>query len=291
MAKWEEYNKTRWVNNQTPINESNMNNIEQGIEDNRDNTLDLKVIAESLLSAFNNKLTLTFDKYSHMLTFKAGDSETSSIILAQASAQIFTDEAEVEELYSFLHQVAYSYSIYWNILRYTQEADKLQNIKLLGNGDKVIDSAYMIFDRISLARYKSASIPIDTLLPSTTGQTQRPLYSVGFYNEMNEMQSVIVCNGLEAINVPNWAVSIAVCCLMSEQDSVAISTQEEYFEDYTVYKMKNSLNAGRGIMINGNTISCKLYYKDRTNIQNLTLADKDGNVLIDFNEKVLITND
>src|SRR5574344_1334312 len=116
MAKWEEYQKTQWVNNQTPVNESNMNKIEEAIEDNRNNTLDLKTIAEAFITAFRDKLSLSFNTYTHILTFRAGDGETEETINAQASAQIFTNEAEVEELYNFLYQVSYVYPIYWNML-------------------------------------------------------------------------------------------------------------------------------------------------------------------------------
>ena len=78
-SKYEEYQKTSWVNDQTKLNATNMNKIEEGIEDTRENTLDLKNSLDELLTALLSKMTFTYDDITKKLYFSFGDAETANV--------------------------------------------------------------------------------------------------------------------------------------------------------------------------------------------------------------------
>lgn len=126
MKELTEYVKTEWVNDETPVNESNMNNIENGIYDNR----------EAIISLINE----------------------GKIIELSSSARTITDEiAELVKSYKIkkvryldrFYELSYVYNYEYYFVSINIDGGSLYGVKYL-----VIDVANKTYQTQALTEYQ-----------------------------------------------------------------------------------------------------------------------------------------
>ena len=74
MDTIQEYQKTTWVNDETPLNATNLNKIEDGIETNRTNSIELKNLIDEIQCAINTYTSITYTSQNDTLSITFGDS-------------------------------------------------------------------------------------------------------------------------------------------------------------------------------------------------------------------------
>ena len=234
-TNYNQYSKTPWVNNETKVNASNMNKIENAIEDTRENTIDLKVILDDFITAFRDKLSLTYS--GSTLTLQIGDSETDNINQI-VTATINTSAADVEELLSFVSQVAHTYKIYNNILKYVTPL----NAELSASNVISESETYKLYYKIDVANFKQFnSLPTILYLNNNTSGLANPIKTIAFLNANDELINAVISLPTFPLTIPENTKYISICLFLSAVNKVDVSLYANPISDYNIYKIKENI--------------------------------------------------
>lgn len=238
MPNYNQYNKTTWVNDNTKVNQGNMNAIEQAINDNRDNTIEINNLLAQVVTALKNKASLSFNPSTKVLTLQIGDSQTPDLNKLINTTVDLTSEA-IDKVTAFLTQVATRYYIRDNIINYTQDnggGTVYNNMLINSSGNLVADSNCITYHMIPVTKFKQFQglTPPDTLYLSTTSDTPYPIASIAFFTSNSTLISIEELP-IDTVNIPATAAYISVSLYNETKDNTRVGLTINAMEDYIHY--------------------------------------------------------